>query len=111
MSVVLLLVAGFSRSSDNLLILCCLGFGRCESDCSPCSLLDKKALSKGGDIIGDQVVFNVLNHFIDKLGPQLHPSFDDLGFKNRIADFNFVCVDGVLRKVCKMLEKNDRFFP
>ncbi len=47
----------------------------------------------------------MLDQFIDKLCLELHPSFDNLGFKNRIADFDFVRVDGVLQEVCKMLEK------
>jgi hypothetical protein len=47
----------------------------------------------------------VFNHLVDKFRPELHPSFDKLGFEGGIANLDFVRVEGVLREVGKMLEK------
>jgi hypothetical protein len=76
-----------------------------EGDDSSCGLLNKKALCKGGDVLWGQIIFNVFDHLVDKFCPKLHPSFDKLGFEGRIANLDFVCVEGVLKEVGKMLEK------
>ncbi len=61
-----------------------------------CSLLDKKVLGKSWDFLWDRVVVNVFDHLIDEFGRKLHSDGDVLDLKGQVADFNLVCVDGIL---------------
>jgi hypothetical protein len=82
----------------------CVVVGFCKGDAS-CNLLEEKALSKSGDILWDQIIFNVLGHLLDEFGCKLHADGNVLSLEGQIAKFNIVGVDGVLQKGSKMLKK------
>jgi hypothetical protein len=47
----------------------------------------------------------VFDHFVENFCSELHPSFDKPGLEVGIAKLDFICVEGVLREVGKMLDK------
>ncbi len=68
-------------------------------------LLNKEVLWKGRNLLGDQVIINVVNHLLDELVHKLHSALNFLSIKVWIIDFNLVGIDGVLGEQGKMLEK------
>jgi hypothetical protein len=67
------------------------------------ALLDKEVLCKGMNLLGDQVIINVVDHLLDELGYKLHGAFDFFSIEVRIVDFNLVGIGGVLEEKGKML--------